>query len=342
MELDSLKLANLLHEEFAVRLIVRKGTKLHERAISQTRPYPVIDIGFRGSFDPRCVWALKKIWNDEGKAGPVIFLGASELKSIYFGLQENQICVVRHGTTKHHSKKDFFHRWLYQKVTHHVALGEHLKQNVLQIFPGPKKCHVIRPSTLLNKDLKNLETSGPPRILIFGRVMKEKGVEDGILALSKILKLGLDFKLTIQGPCDDEAYLAILKNMTKENEWEEKIQFLPGTTDVASVYQNHDLLLFPSYGEGFPNTLVEALWSGLMPIVYENTCFPEFQALGFEMEMSKDRDVNDLSIKLKDALQKWNEKKKEISSHNKNLAQLLFSPDREKQEWVKLLQNIKG
>ena len=340
MELDSLKLANLLHAEFDVHLIVRSGTKLKELATSRPTPYQVIDIAFRGSFDPRCIWALRKMWAGECK-GPVLFLGASELKSIYFALQKNQMCIIRHGTTKLHSKKDFFHRWLYQKVTHHVSLGEHLRKNVIAIFPGPKNCLIIRPSTLLPKEVKNIESKGVPRILIFGRIMKEKGVEDGILALSRILKQGQDFILTIQGPCEDANYISFLKNMTMENMMEGKVQFLSGTRDVLCVYENHDILLFPSYGEGFPNTLVEALWSGLYPVVYKNTCFPEFLSLGFKMEVAIDRNEVDLSHKLIAALQKWDEKKEDIASHNKKLAQLLFSPEREKSEWAALINETK-
>jgi glycosyltransferase involved in cell wall biosynthesis len=329
MELDSLKLAKLLHTIFSVRLVIRAHTKLSDHCNDLVLPFAVTAIDFWGSFDPRCIWELRNLWKHDTEKSHVLFLGASELKSIYFALNPKQTCIIRHGTTKHHPKKDWFHRWLYKKVTHHVTLGEHLKQNVLAIFPGPKTCHIVRPSCLLPQIVHRPKAI--PRILIFGRIIKEKGVWDGLVALANLFKKGIAFELTIQGPCDDNNLLNELKEFIEKNGLTQNVVFLPASKDVIAVYQAHDYLLFPSYGEGFPNTLVEALWCGLYPIVYNNTCFPEFRELGFDLQIAENKNTTDLTAKMEIALQNRNE------NNNQQLAFKLFAPEREQKDWQKLI-----
>jgi len=339
MELDSIKLANLLSTKFSIHLVIRAKTQLAQRCAELPLKFPVHKINFFGSFHWRCIKELKKLWHHFGQ-GPVIFLGASELKSIFFALQPGQFCIVRHGTTKTHSKKDFFHQWLYKKVTHHVALGKHLQKNVLDIFPGPKICHIIEPSCTLPFRLRTQENLKPnhPRILIFGRIQHEKGQKDGLLALLNLAKKGITFTITIQGPVENETFYQELTELAKQFGPPNPVTFLGPSKNVQEVYQQHDLLLFPSYGEGVPNTLIESFWSGLLPITYDNTCFPDFIQKGFYIKEAINQNIDDLTSKICEALQDFQEKSLEMAHHNQQRAQQLFSPAREISDWTKLLE----
>jgi len=94
--------------------------------------------------------------------------------------------------------------------------------------------------------------------LFVGRLIERKGVSD----LFEIMKkLDGDYKLTICGVGQLEDYV---KNHLNDN-----IHFIK-TSDPATLYRSHSILLLPSYWEGFPTVPLEALSSGCPVIAYRS------------------------------------------------------------------------
>jgi len=102
------------------------------------------------------------------------------------------------------------------------------------------------------------------RLLFVGRVVREKGVFELFAALEKLLPAGKKISLTIAGDGPDLAELKKLNERLPPG----AIHFLGFVTGVnlETAYQHADVLLLPSYHEGFPYVVIEAMRAGL-PII---------------------------------------------------------------------------
>jgi glycosyltransferase involved in cell wall biosynthesis len=83
------------------------------------------------------------------------------------------------------------------------------------------------------------------------------------------------------------------------------IQYNLDKNELSKLYQNSNVIFFPSYKENFGNALVEGVASGLLPIVYEDTHWsvlleskPSLSEFFLKNELSKSsRDLNLYKLK---------------------------------------------
>lgn len=101
-------------------------------------------------------------------------------------------------------------------------------------------------------------------VLFFGRLNIVKGPDHFVRIAKSILKNRKDVTFVIRGP--DEGMREKVKKMIGK---EKRIVLLPETRDkkeIIGMYQSADVFVLPSYREGLPLTLFEAMAAGL-PIV---------------------------------------------------------------------------
>lgn len=102
------------------------------------------------------------------------------------------------------------------------------------------------------------------RFLYLGRLDKEKGLIELLEAIHSLKLQGIDnFKFDIVGDGYHEDEIKEKSNMLKLNNI---VQFRGGVTDLISLreyYINSDLFVLPTYHEGFPRTLYEAMIFGV-------------------------------------------------------------------------------
>ena len=126
----------------------------------------------------------------------------------------------------------------------------------------------VRIFPLTNKDdyIKNLGLHKKEYILSVGRFVEEKGFDLLIRAFSKIKQKG--FQLVIAGDADHEtAYSTRLKELAKVHNI-----VLPGFVrdeKLQQLYSNSRLFVLPSYNEGLPISLLEAM-SYHLPVLASN------------------------------------------------------------------------
>ncbi len=101
-------------------------------------------------------------------------------------------------------------------------------------------------------------------ILFLGRLNVTKGPDKLVLAFKEILKERKDVSLVFVGP--DEGMLQKVKELSKDMENVHILGAIRGKPNLAEAYQAADVYALPSYREGLPLTLFEAMASGL-PIV---------------------------------------------------------------------------
>ena len=97
------------------------------------------------------------------------------------------------------------------------------------------------------------------RILYHGRVDRRKGVLDFIEACTRLTG---DWSATISGIGPD---LEPAKALAAERGLDDRIAFsgYAEYADVPAIYRAHDIFASPTYAEGFSNTILEAMASGL-------------------------------------------------------------------------------
>ncbi len=108
----------------------------------------------------------------------------------------------------------------------------------------------------------SVRNTSEPVLLYHGRVDARKGVLDMLAALAPLAREGLRFRLIISGigPSYDEAASSIKElGLEDHAEMTGYVQY----ENVPAIYAQADIFVSPTYAEGFSNTILEAMASGL-------------------------------------------------------------------------------
>jgi glycosyltransferase involved in cell wall biosynthesis len=340
MELNSLGLARLLHRQHDVTVVCREGSYIETFRKSLLKDgIELVSIPFAGNLSLRCIFDLRKVLKKKNIKN-LIFFGASELKSIVLAKLGLPVQILNfHGTTKTHSKKDPLHKLIYKGVRFHIAVSEHLKKNVLKIIPGSTEENVkvvYLPCDHTNTEAKTL--TSPVQVVHVGRIAKGKGHEDCLEVIESVSKT-LQVRATFVGGVEDEDISQKLQNkMYKHPELAQIVHFAGFQTNVQSYLTPSHFLVFPSRGEGLPNTLIEAFLAKVLPITYDNTVFPEFLKLGFEFPQVSDGDLEALKALCKTTFTMDPELFSQKVENNYKLAEKYFSGDSVLKSYNELLQ----
>ena len=343
MEMDAFRIAKLLCNNTSITLIVKKGSVLEKQCKAEVNDLNihVESINFYKNFSLSLIFGVRKIIKNSNIAN-VIYFGASELKSLYFSFAGINInLLIRHGTTKSRTKKDFLHRLVYSKVNHHIAICEHLAKNVKNIIPFGKDSHLnIIYSSLrqMPTDIRNAQIlkDSSLSLLHLARITEGKGQIDAIEACSVLHEMNKDFTLRLVGDIDpkyEEKFFTYLNTIP----YKDSIILEGFSSDVAQYYRHSDIFIFPSKGEGLSNSFIEALSYGLVCISYENTSFPELNELGFEFFMAKDQNIDSLKNSIKTAINYIELNPIPIMS-NITLSEQLFTEERELKDFLAILR----
>jgi len=342
--MDAAKTALLLSSAAKTTLIARENSPLQEHYSKDLRKegINVETIKFRTSFSLTLIMRVRKIIK-KNDIKNIIFFGSSEIKSLYFSvLGKNINLIVRHGTTKTTSKKDIFHLFLYSKVRWHIAISKHIAKNVSDIFPiaNDSQIKVIYLSAKHKPNARTIvarkpTSKGHVNILHIGRIIEGKGQLEAIQACHILNDKNIPFQLTIVGE-PDISYMQKIQQLVSALEYKQNIKIMGYRNNVSEFYENCDVFLYPSYGEGLGNVVIEALSYGKKCVCFNNTVFPEIQSLGFKLFLAEDRDINSLKEQLLSSIQisDW----EYFSRLNKQLAKKHFSTKNELEQYLSILE----
>ena len=138
---------------------------------------------------------------------------------------------------------------------------------------APERFVIIPGATNTDQFYPRLEQLGtlrqPARLLYHGRVDSRKGSLDFIHCGRRLLDEGFSVQLIVSGIGPD---FEVTRDLATELGIADRVSF-PGEATYADAPQRYhagDLFLSPTYAEGFSNTILEAMASGL-PIVSTHT-----------------------------------------------------------------------
>lgn len=147
-------------------------------------------------------------------------------------------------------------------ATHVVPEGEGVKLDL-------QRCITTKPMTVLgygNVRGINLDewkrrverVEGQMLTFVFvGRIVRDKGVDELVAAFVKLNRIYSNTRLLLVGPYEE--HLNPVQSGTKFLiDTCECIEAVGSQKDVRPFYEQSDVLVFPSYREGFPNVVIEA------------------------------------------------------------------------------------
>lgn len=139
------------------------------------------------------------------------------------------------------------------KFLHHKVIG----------LPNPVP--ILKTSNRISQNSKRERKS----ILFIGRLAYQKNVIALVQAFLELAAYYPCWDLIIGGGGPEKATLC---KVSEESQLSHRVIFLGTVENTYSLYLNSDIFCVPSFYEGFPNTLAEALASGLPSIGFRNCC----------------------------------------------------------------------
>jgi glycosyltransferase involved in cell wall biosynthesis len=165
------------------------------------------------------------------------------------------------------------HTWLLESALRRalgladriVVLARSELEAYRRFLPG--RPIVLAPNAVACGPLPPREAAASPalRLVFIGRLVREKGVQDLLLALAAIKRAGEPPRLTIAGSGPEEPRL---RRMAAELGLDGVVVFAGPVTGAAksALLRRSDLFVLPSYAEGLPYALLEGMAAGL-PVV---------------------------------------------------------------------------
>lgn len=156
-------------------------------------------------------------------------------------------------------------------ATHIIPEGEGVKQD-LQRCITKKPMKVLGYGNVRGIDLdywRRKDEKVDNGILTFvfvGRIVRDKGLNELVPAFVRLNQQYKDTRLLLVGPCEEHLD-PVLPETMHMIETCESIESVGRQDDVRPFYEQSDVLVFPSYREGYPNVVIEAGAMGLPSIV---------------------------------------------------------------------------
>ncbi len=178
-------------------------------------------------------------------------------------------------------KKNKFKSWLfkisYAKADKFIILSRLFKEKLIELGVSKDKEFFIETTVADNTYLESFDLerklvsyNDKIKVLFLSRILKEKGIYIAVDSFQEFLKRfpNKQASLTIAG---DGPELSKVKDYVAKKNIPEIIftGYVTGEMKKKVLYQSH-VLLFPSYSEGMPNVVLEAMLYG-MPIISRTT-----------------------------------------------------------------------
>lgn len=147
-------------------------------------------------------------------------------------------------------------------ATHVIPEGEGVKQD-LQRCITRKPLKVLGYGNVKGIDLQYWKRTAPAEphetvtFIFVGRLVREKGINELVAAFVRLNEQYPQTRLLLVGPYEEKIDPLMPETMRLIDECE-AIEAVGSQTDVRPFYERSDVLVFPSYREGFPNVVIEA------------------------------------------------------------------------------------
>lgn len=259
-----------------VWLCCRPDVEVGKRAIAEG--IPVVQMRFRGDFNVLNVVRLAQFMRNE-RIEVVLTNMDKELRigGLAAWIAGIPTVLPRRGID-HPLKNRWQYRFSYNVLASRViANSQATKEALLRNAPwlNPDRIEVIyngvEPEEFAKPRVPSLRDAWgfPPDVPLLGYVGQldeRKGIATLLKAFGRVRDQVTNARLVLagRGPLSD-----LVERETKRNGWEGAVRLVGFTDDIAGVMQAIDVLVLPSFWEGFGSVLIEAMAAG-KPVVTTN------------------------------------------------------------------------
>ena len=201
-------------------------------------------------------------------------------------------------------------KMIYKRVSLACTVSDIFTEKVNLINRG-NVAHTIKPMTPYSeKDIINREYRVPGNfnILILCRIEKEKGISELLNAILQLKNQAkYRFHLNIVG---DGGYLADAKHIVENLGIKDEVTFAGAVNDKSEKqkwFEDSDIYILPTYHEGFPRTLYEAMIYGTPIIITMVGGIPALMKDGVNCLAVDKQSVNSIVEKLGYAMEHYGE-----------------------------------
>lgn len=219
-------------------------------------------------------------------------------------------------------------------ATHVIPEGEGVKADLLNNGITKKPLQVLGYGNVKGVDLsyyckenvnlnlneeRKLKTDGVFTFLFVGRIVRDKGINELVKAFQHLHSHNPDTRLWLVGAYEDS--LDPISNETRQiiadNDGIDAVGVKRGD-ELLAYYATSDCFVFPSYREGFPNTVLEAGAMGLPSIVTDINGSREIIIDGYNGVIIPPKDDHALYEAMNEMLENT-EKRKEMATNARPL-----------------------
>ncbi len=154
--------------------------------------------------------------------------------------------------------------YLFTEVDLLICLSVYWEKQILNIFPTAKTKVVRNAIAIPDQCTPRINSKRPLRLAFLGRIIERKGLFDLIEVIAGMKSQGIDVYLEIGGDGDVDNLNRMIQGLGLSNQ----VKYLGwiGTKDKERLFGRVDAYVLPSYAEGMPMSVLEAMAYGL-PVV---------------------------------------------------------------------------
>jgi len=275
-------MAELRRRGHQVTLLCRPGTELARRAATQG--FDLFELKIRGDFDPVSIMHIRR-WLQQHPTDIILANMDKELRlcGTAAKLGHGPVVIARRGID-YPLKNKLHYRLTYNYLTRHiVANSQSTKQALLRNAPwlDPRRIQVIYNGIDSDNYLEHntcdlreaLNLSQDTTVIGFvGQLNERKGFDTLLPAFKQVVTGFPGVILLLAGTGDLEQSIL---DFAVKHQLQENLRLLGFRTDIPNIMRTIDLLVLPSWWEGFGIVLIEALAAGKPCITTNVSSMPE-------------------------------------------------------------------
>lgn len=233
-------------------------------------------------------------------------------------------------------KKDFLHRFLYNRVTKAFAISSVIRNNLLETTPltedkiellfNAVDTQIFVPSVAGREKVRKEFNIADDELLLgmIARFSPGKGHEEFIEAAENLSLRYNNLKFLIVGEASrgEDEYAVQIKKLAEAKKLD-NIIFTGFRSDTSDILSAMDIFIFPSHAEAFGIALVEALSVAVPSVCSDSDGVLDIAVEGVTSLLFRKKDSTDLSNKI-EVLIKDPEKRKRFADASRKRAKELF------------------
>lgn len=219
-----------------------------------------------------------------------------------------KVVIVFHGWKEYvlaflikHASARWLFRLVYKRAALTLVLSQRFKADLIALGFSPERIEVTTTMYEAETIMPAEDRSGKrPRFLFLGRISQLKGVDELIEAARILTERGDDCEFVMVGHGDREGVVEEYARRVERYGLKDRFRFTGRLTgqDKYRVYAECDVYVFPSWTEGCPTSVLEALGAGLFVISTDVGALADVICDGINGKIVGCRDHQDLAAAL--------------------------------------------